>query len=112
MITPTTAAGPTLWTIPQVHGRAPSNTDGASPQISAARDIWEEDVQTYQTCTSVQQALKKRIISVFEPMYFEILNDNMVSYANISARYMLDHLFETYVNITTFDLEITFEHMR
>jgi hypothetical protein len=46
--------------------------------MSAARHIWEEDVQTYRTCTSVQQALKKQIISVFEPMYLDILNDNMV----------------------------------
>jgi hypothetical protein len=62
--------------------------------------------------TYIQQALKKRIISVFEPMYLEILNDNMVGYTNISARDMLDHLFETYGNITAVDLEISFEHMR
>jgi hypothetical protein len=68
--------------------------------------------QTYRTYTSVQQALKKQIISVFEPMYLDILNDNMVGYANISARDMLDHLFETYGNITAVDLEINFEHMR
>jgi hypothetical protein len=36
----------------------------------------------------------------------------MVGYANISARDMLDHLFETYGNITAVDLEINFEHMR
>jgi hypothetical protein len=59
----------------------------------------------------VQQALKKQIISVFEPMYLEILNDNMVGYANISSRDMLDHLLETYGNITAVDLEINFEHM-
>jgi hypothetical protein len=45
-------------------------------------------------------------------MYLEILNDNMVGYANISARGILDHLFETYSNITAVDLEINFEHMR
>jgi hypothetical protein len=60
----------------------------------------------------VQQALKKQIISVFEPMYLDILNDNMVGYANISARDMLYHLFETYGNITAVDLKINFEHMR
>jgi hypothetical protein len=60
----------------------------------------------------VQQALKKQIISVFEPMYLYILNDNMVRYANISARDMLDHLFETYGNVTAVNLEINFEHMR
>jgi hypothetical protein len=60
----------------------------------------------------VQQALKKQIISVFEPMYLDIFNDKMVGYANISARDMWDHLFETYGNITAVDLEINFEHMR
>jgi hypothetical protein len=49
---------------------------------------------------------------MFEPMYLEILNDNMVVYANISTRDMLDRLFETYGNITVVDLEINFEHMR
>jgi hypothetical protein len=45
-------------------------------------------------------------------MYLDILNDNIVGYVNISAIYMLDHLFETYGNITAVDLEINFEHMR
>jgi hypothetical protein len=112
MIAPTTAGGPTLWTRPQAPGRAPANADGTAVQISAARHIWEEDVQTYRTCTSVQQALKKHIINIFEPMYLDILNDNMVGYANISARDMLDHLVETYGTITAVDLEINDEHMR
>jgi hypothetical protein len=116
MIAPTTDTGPPLWTSPQAPGRAPgrapANTDGTSAQISAARHIWEEDVQTYRTCTSVQQELKKHIISVFVTMYLDILNDDMVGYANISARDMLDHLFETYGNITAVDLEINLEHMR
>jgi hypothetical protein len=79
MIAPTMDGGPTLWTTPQ----APANTDGTAAQINSAHHIWEENVQTYRTCTSVQQALKKQIISVFERMYLDILNDNMVGYANI-----------------------------
>jgi hypothetical protein len=78
MIAPETYGGPTLWITPQLPGRAPANTDGTAAQISTPHHIWEEDVQTYRTCTSVQQALKKQIISVFEPMYLEILNENMV----------------------------------
>jgi hypothetical protein len=112
MIVPTTNDEPTLWVTPPAPGRAPAATDGTAAQTSAACHIWEEDVQTYRTCTSVQQVLKKQIISVFEPMYLDILNDNMVGYANISSRYMLDHLFETYGHITTVNLEINFEHMR
>jgi hypothetical protein len=86
--------------------------DGTAAQISAARHQWEEDVHTYRTCTSIQQALKKQIISVLEPMYLDILNDNMVGYADISARGMLDHIFENYRNITAVNLKINFEHMR
>jgi hypothetical protein len=111
-ITPPTDEAPTFWVSPNAPGRAPAETDGTAAQLSAARNLWEEDVQTYMTCTSVQQALKKHIIGVFEPMHLEILNDNMVGYANISARDMLDHLFEIYGNITAVDLEINFEHMR
>jgi hypothetical protein len=112
MIAPTTDDGPTLWTTPPASGRAPANTDGTAAKIRAARHIWEEDAQTYRSYTYVQQALKKQIISVFEPMYLDIFNDNMVDYANISAIYMLDHLFKTYSNITAVDLEINFEIMR
>jgi hypothetical protein len=112
MIAPTTDAGPTLWTTPPAPGRAPANTDGTAAQISATRHIWEEDVQTYRTYTSVQQGLKRKIISVFEPMYLDILNDNMVGYANTTARDMLYHLLETYGNITAVNLEINFENMR
>jgi hypothetical protein len=111
-IDPPTAYAPTLWETPNAPGRAPATMDGTASQISAACHLWEEDVQTYRTYTYVQQVLKKQIISVFEPMYLEILNDNIVGYANISARDMLDHIFETYINITAVDLEINFEHMR
>jgi hypothetical protein len=65
MIAPETADEPTLWITPQAPGREPAATDGTAAQISAARHNWEEDIQTYRTCTSVQQALKNQIISVF-----------------------------------------------
>jgi hypothetical protein len=89
-IDPTTNDEQTLWVTPPAPGWAPNTTDGTASQISTARHIWEEDVQTYRTCTSIQQALKKQIISVFEPIHSDILNDNMVVYVNISAR-LRDH---------------------
>jgi hypothetical protein len=65
-IAPPTADAPAFWETPNAPGRAPAATDGTAAQISAARHVWEEDVQTYRTYTSVQQALKKQIISVFQ----------------------------------------------
>jgi hypothetical protein len=68
IIAPPTSGEPTLWETPNAPGREPATTDGTAAQISAARHVSEEDVQTYRKYTSVQQALKKQIISVFEPM--------------------------------------------
>jgi hypothetical protein len=45
-------------------------------------------------------------------MYLDILNYDMVGFANITAREMLDHLFMTYGNITAADLENDFKQMR
>jgi hypothetical protein len=55
---------------------------------------------------------KKQIITVFEHIYFEVLNDDMVGFANITACEILDHLFMNYGNITAVDLENNFEQMR
>jgi hypothetical protein len=112
MIAPATEAGPTLWESPSAPGRAPDNTDGTAAQISAARHTCNESVHTYRTYTSVQQALKKQIVTVFEPMYVDVLNDDMVGFVNITAREIMDHLCMTYSNITAVDLENSFEQMR
>jgi hypothetical protein len=58
MITLATESGPKLWESPPAPGRDHGNTDGTSAKISAARHTWDEEVQTYSTYTSVQQALK------------------------------------------------------
>jgi hypothetical protein len=94
------------WRVPEVIAAC------TSAQISAARHLWEENVQTCCTNNTVEQALKKQIIHVFEPMYLDILNDDMVRFANIYARDMLDHMFLTYGSITAVDLEHNFENMR
>jgi hypothetical protein len=107
MVAPATDAGPTLWARPTAPGRAPANTDGTAAQMIAARHIWEEDIQTFRTYTSMQQALKKKIINVFEPMYLDILNDDMFGLSKIPTQDMLHHLFTTAV-----DLENNFELMR
>jgi hypothetical protein len=64
MIAPETEVGPTLWVSPTSPGRDPRNIDGTAAQISAAQHIWDEEVQTYRTYTSVKQALKN-ISSLF-----------------------------------------------
>jgi hypothetical protein len=45
-------------------------------------------------------------------MYLDVLNNDMVGFANITSREMMDHLFMSYGNITAVDLENNFEQMR
>jgi hypothetical protein len=56
----------------------------------------------------VEQDLKKQIITVFEPVYLEDLNNDMVGFANTTDRDMLENLFLSYGSITATDLEHNF----
>jgi hypothetical protein len=87
MVSPATEAGPTLWVNPPALVRAPENTAGTATQISAARHSWEQDVHTYRINTSVQQALRKQVITVFEPIYLDILYDDMVGFNDVHLIY-------------------------
>jgi hypothetical protein len=60
----------------------------------------------------MEQALQKQIIMAFEPMYLEILNNEMVGFDNTTARHMLDHLFLSFGIINAVDLEHNWENMR
>jgi hypothetical protein len=59
----------------------------------------------FRTWTTIEQALKKNIITAFQPMHLEILINDMVGFANTTARHMLDHLFLSYGSITAVELE-------
>jgi hypothetical protein len=93
-------------------GRAPTEITGVTAaQLSAERHRWEEAVTTFRTWSTVEHALKKQIITVFEPMYLEVLNNDMVGFASTSAREMLEHVFLSCGSITAVELERNFENM-
>jgi hypothetical protein len=97
---------------PESPGRATTEIEGGTAsQLSAERHRWEEAVTTFRTRSTVEQALKKQIITVFEPMYLEIINNDMAGFANTSAREMLEYLFLSYGSIAAVDLEHNFENM-
>jgi hypothetical protein len=102
------------WVNPPFPVRAPEEIEGGgtAAQISANKDRWEEATSALKTYNTVQSALKKQIIAVFEPMYLEILNDDLVGFDNTTARDMLDHLFLSYGSITAVEIEQNFDNMR
>jgi hypothetical protein len=102
------------WVNPPLPGRAPEEIEGGgtAAQIGANKHSWEEATSAFKTYNTVQSALKKHIITLFEPMYLEILNDDLVGFSNTTVRYMLDHLFLSYSSITDVDIKQNFENMR
>jgi hypothetical protein len=100
----------TAWVNPPFPGRAPAAIEGGgtAAQISAAKHRWEEATTAFKTYNKIQRALKKQIITVVEPMYIDILNDDLVGFANTHSRDMLDHLFLSYGSITAVDIEQNF----
>jgi hypothetical protein len=109
MISPLTA-----WENPEFPGQAPAAIEGGgtAAQTSAEKHSWEEATNDLKTYNIVQSALKKQIFTVVEPMYIEILNDDLVGFANTTSRDMLYHLFLSYDRITVVDIEQNFENMR
>jgi hypothetical protein len=66
-------------------------------------------LQNLENCGA---SIEKKIITAFEPMYLQTLNNDMVGFANTTARDMRDHLFLSYGSITAVDLEHNWENMR
>jgi hypothetical protein len=109
--TPVAHAHP--WVNPESPGGDPNEIiGGASAALLAECHHWEEAVSIFRTWKTVEQALEKQIITAFEPMYLEIINNDIFGFANTTARYMLDHLFLSYGSITAVDLEHNWENMR
>jgi hypothetical protein len=66
IIAPPGANGPIICTNPTSPGHEPAVLDqGTAAQLSAVRHSWEEAVLTYRTFNTLQQALKKKIITFF-----------------------------------------------
>jgi hypothetical protein len=94
--------------------------DGPQTQLTAAeqqhksvrKNIAERKPLMTSKRTTPSKVRKKIIITVVEPMYIEILNDDLVGFANTTWRYMIYHLFLSYGSITAVDIEQNFENMR
>jgi hypothetical protein len=96
MIAQTTDAGLTLSISPQAPERAPANTDSTSAQISATPHLGGGRPNLPHTHLRAT-GFEKQIISVFETMYLDVLNENMVGFTDILSREMMDHLFSNSV---------------
>jgi hypothetical protein len=88
------------WVNPTALGWGRIEIDGGmEDQLAEDYHRWEEAAVTFRTWNTVEQASKKQIITVFEPMYLQILYNDLVGFANTTARDIyLEHNFENMQN--------------
>jgi 3-dehydroquinate dehydratase len=96
----------TAWENSEFPGQSPAAIEGGgtATQISAEKHSWEDASTEFKNYNTVQSAMKKQIITVIEPMYIGILNNDFVGFAHTMSIEILDHIFLSYGRITEVDI--------
>jgi hypothetical protein len=87
---------------------APTNPDSTAtipantpPEARAMIERnYVSNAKEFQAYNTLQQALNQQIIKTFDSLYLQGLEDDVVAFANVSARQMMVFLFDTYGGIT------------
>jgi hypothetical protein len=62
------------------------------------------NAREFQQYNTVQQALKHQIIKTFDPLWLQVIEDDIVAFANVTSRQMMVYLYDSYGGITQNDL--------
>jgi hypothetical protein len=108
LLSPTTYStlSVTPFTDPLNPGVSPIIPVGASPSgIRALERNHKESLRLWKEKNTVDEALKKQIISTVETIYLKSINNYYSGYSGIPARAMIDHLYARYGNINPTRIE-------
>ena len=94
------------WINPVHPGPAPVHAPGASgPQITEVNRAYKADLEEYQLYSTVIATLKKQLIAAIPETYIKAMKDDLIGYANVNVRELLEHLDTTYGVVTSDDLQ-------
>ena len=82
------------------------------PQIANANRVYEEQKAEFHSYVNLQNALKKQLIAAVDPLFLQTIRQQYVGFANRSLREMLQHLYDTYADISAENLEENDKKMR
>ena len=95
-----------VFNAPVHPGNAPVHAAGTTqPVITAADRAYDRSLQDYNTFRHTVRELKQQLIAAVDPLYINMLEDDMFGYANVAPRDILDHLKTTYGKLTPDDVE-------
>lgn len=93
------------WNDPPHPGDAPvhaANATGA--QITETNRAYKANLEEFALVAAVKASLKKILIAAVPETYIKTLKDDVIGYADVSVRAILEHLDTTYGTVTSDDL--------
>ncbi|KAG7348802.1 hypothetical protein IV203_011399 [Nitzschia inconspicua] len=99
--------------VPSIPRELPSYADDATDaEIYYANFAYEDEVTAFQTYNTLQQTLRKQILTAVEPPFYHELEDREFGYMDVTLLQLLNHLTTDYGEITPQDLEENREKLR
>ena len=89
---------------PQYPGNYPQSMGSAQEQ-ALRTETFRQNQALLQKFTAMDGSLKKKIVTVVEPVFLYPLVNNLIGFGQVSALTMLQHLFSRYGVIDEIDFE-------
>ena len=74
--------------------------NAASARIKQADDAHDKVYRIFKEYTLADKALKQLLLGAIEEKYYHVLRNNLIGYANVTTRDLIQHLYTGYDNIT------------
>jgi hypothetical protein len=74
--------------------------NGTGPQIEAARDVWRDLNQAFETCQATDKAIISQLVEYFNSIYLRSMLNRTTGQYSGSIRAILQQLFRTYGKVT------------
>ena len=74
-------------------------------QIALQLRRFKQEQLIYKTYTNVADALKNQLANAVDEVYLKEIDDDLIGFANVSVREMLQHLYDYHGHIDEVDLE-------
>ena len=82
-------------------GAKPTIPNAATgPVITEANRQFDDDVRSWREYQGTDKALKKTLLEEVEDIYILPLRNNITGYGTVTTRELLDHMHQSYCNIT------------
>ena len=88
---------------PGTVAQIPPNSTG--PQITSRVREHKEQLAIWRNYNATEQALKQQLISAIDSIYIKGISNRHTGYATVTLLRMIQHLYDTYGDITPFELE-------